>query len=227
MMIQAKIIKDIVKNKGSFNIVTQGNSMFPTIKSGEKVSIINPENLVVGDIILFEICNELVLHRIVEINEPYYVTQGDNHLYSDHYICKEQIIGKMDEKRNYQEIKQYDFKFKGLTFVYWNLELISDKLMLQLASYGIEVKKEMLLPDKINIAIIPGAEKNINDLKMLIDKHEAINLAIHFNANISNSPREGYLELSKFDGYFRIGSRISNFLLNGEESMLLILGSLL
>lgn len=226
-MIQAKIIRDVVKKRGEFTIITQGNSMLPTIKAGEKVKIVNYDNLVVGDIILFEICNELVLHRIVEIEEPYYVTKGDNHLYSDHYICKNQIIGKLNEQRNNQEILQYQNDFCGITFVYWNLDTLSEGLLFQLSSYGINIKKEMIIPKKINIAVIPGAEKNIDSLGMLLNKYGAKNIVIHFNANISNSHREGYLELSNFNHYFRIGNRISNFLLNGEESMLLILGALL
>ena len=226
-MVQANIIKNIIKSRGSYSIFTRGNSMLPTIISDEKVTIIEPDNLIIGDIVLFEICNELVLHRIVEINEPYLVTQGDNHPYSDYYICKEQVIGKMEEKRNYKKNSQYNSEFTGITFVYWNMESLSNNLLFQLMSYGVEVEKETIIPNKVNVAIIPVAEKNINTLKVLINEYGSQNIAVHFNANISNSPREGYVELKEFNEYFRIGNRINNFLLSGEECMFLILGSLL
>ncbi len=227
-MIQAKIIKEIVYNNKEFSMYTQGNSMFPTIKENEKVDIIKAEKLSVGDIVLFEMGNNLVLHRIVEIREPFYVTQGDNHLYSDYYINKNQIIGKL--KSYYQKERdkhQYNCTFSGITFVYWKLEKLSSQLIFQLEAYGIKIKKEEIPQDKVNIAIIPGAKNNIDTLKRLIKQKGAVNIAIHFNANISNSPREGFLELDNFSECFRIGHRINNFLLTGEESMLIILGNLL
>ncbi|MTK10025.1 MAG: hypothetical protein F8N38_23495 [Hungatella sp.] len=227
-MIITKIIQKALETKGSYNIKTQGFSMQPTINEGESIELIKPYHLKPGDIILFEVQNTLVLHRIIEIYDQYIVTKGDNHDYSDHYISKKNIIAKTakffdDPKPS----NTYNYKFKGITFVYWNIENISDKLVFHLKLYGINLVREQFPIDKIHLAVIPGAEKNCDVLKDYIDKYGSDNIALHFNAKISNTQRDGFLLLESFKDYFRIGTRISNFILDCEDSMFVVMGKLI
>lgn len=80
--------------------IANGNSMSPEIESGDKITIYTQCNSYnVGDIILFEINNKKILHRIVCIflcaSNTYYITKGDFLLDDDtELIVSTQIIGK-------------------------------------------------------------------------------------------------------------------------------------
>lgn len=227
-MITEKILKEVVNCGKEYTITVQGNSMKPTIKSGEQVVIKKLEDLKVGDIVLFTIPNELVLHRVVEIHYPYIVTQGDNHPYSDHYIRIDNIIGMLkDERKPSYKIDEVVIKYKGITFVAWNCERLEEDLKNQLNSYGINLISQRIPETKLNIAIIPGANAGKEHFIDILQKHKNSEIAIHFNARISNSPREGYITLNNFTDYCRLGNRISGFQIGCEASMYMALGMLL
>lgn len=70
-------------------VVIRGPSMEPTLHEGDIVYIVprNPEKIVVGDIIVFRVNNEFLVHRVVDrtqINEVnHFITKGDAHPYTD------------------------------------------------------------------------------------------------------------------------------------------------
>lgn len=223
-----KIIKSIVDSGKIYVITVFGNSMKPTYKEGDKVEITSAKELKVNDVILFEILGKLVLHRIVELNLPYIITKGDNHPYSDCYITEKVVIAKtVIETLPPLKVNEYKNHVNGITFVVWNKNELSKKTKFQLQSYGINLCYSKILPNKINLAINPGAEHGLEYIEGILDNVHAEDVAIHFNVNISNTPREGYVELKYFNGYFRIGKRIPNFMLECEESIYMLLGHLL
>lgn len=84
----------LVKNHSTFTtplVVVEGNSMLPTLYSGDLVVIYKPppQNIRVGDIIVYRspLTGRLVIHRVIEINpcsgSYCYVTKGDNNLHPD------------------------------------------------------------------------------------------------------------------------------------------------
>lgn len=227
-MIAGKIIKSIVDSGKIYEITVFGNSMKPTYKDGDKVQITCAKDLKINDVILFEILGKLVLHRIVELNLPYIVTKGDNHPYSDHYIMEDDVVAKtVVETFPPYEISEYKNHVKGITFVIWNKNELSDKIKFQLQAYGINWCYSEILPNKINFAINPGSEYGLEYVDSILDNINAKDIAIHFNVNISNTPRQGFVELKYFSGCFRVGKRIPNFMLECEESIYILLGHLL
>lgn len=69
------------------------NSMAPTFKRGDVVIYKRNENIVPGDIIVFQYQNQNIVHRVISINE-YYVTKGDANNSVDYLeIKKEDIKG--------------------------------------------------------------------------------------------------------------------------------------
>ena len=72
-------------------VVVEGNSMLPTLYSGDLVVIYKPQpqDIRVGDIVVYRspLTGRLVIHRVIEINEcdgSYcYITKGDNNLHPD------------------------------------------------------------------------------------------------------------------------------------------------
>ena len=77
------------------------DSMVPRLHRGDLVVAIRPENLKVGDIIIYEancpaLPHEDIIHRIVRIENNTYVTKGDHNLVEDPCPVKpEQIKGKV------------------------------------------------------------------------------------------------------------------------------------
>ena len=88
-------------------VVILTNSMQPTINPGDLVVTkpVNPDELHVGDIILYEVhlgnATYRITHRIVAIKTDangryYFVTKGDNRKYTDPWrVYPEQVIGKV------------------------------------------------------------------------------------------------------------------------------------
>jgi signal peptidase len=79
------------------NYTILSGSMEPKYDPGDMVVIMkkNPSKLKVGDIITFTMDGEIVTHRIIEITEEGFITQGDNNDVIDaEIITDENIIGK-------------------------------------------------------------------------------------------------------------------------------------
>jgi len=74
--------------------VVATGSMEPAIAPGDMIVFHEQENYEVGDIVVFEAEN-FVTHRIVEITENGFITQGDANNTNDGEILREQMIGKV------------------------------------------------------------------------------------------------------------------------------------
>lgn len=79
--------------------IVEGQSMEPTFQNNDLLLINNYEDPEVGDVIVYEhpnMNNKFIVHRIVEKKENGYITKGDNNLYRDRFLVKEEhIIGKV------------------------------------------------------------------------------------------------------------------------------------
>lgn len=101
---------------GSFRFVPMGQSMEPTIHGGrDTVILIPPENLKVGDVVLFRRRDGgFVLHRIIRIREQSFDTQGDNRLNVETGISREQALAKLDGIiRNHRVISVNSAGYRG------------------------------------------------------------------------------------------------------------------
>lgn len=82
--------------KGNFSVY--GNSMYPTIKDGQIVTICTDKNYNIGDIIAYYVNNHIIVHRIIFVRKNYVLTKGDNNNYIDPLrVLKERIIGKVEQ----------------------------------------------------------------------------------------------------------------------------------
>ncbi len=81
---------------GLFNyqpIAILSNSMNPTFRRGDVVIYEKDENILPGDIIVFKYESQIIIHRVVSINE-YYITKGDANNTVDYIkLKKKDIIG--------------------------------------------------------------------------------------------------------------------------------------
>ncbi|MDP8216455.1 MAG: S24/S26 family peptidase [Candidatus Kaelpia imicola] len=89
-----------VEKKDMFVLGTVGFSMWPFLKSGEKVVVKKTEssNLHIGDIIVYRSNKQITCHRLVKKiisqNRYFLYPRGDNQIKLNSPILEEQLIGK-------------------------------------------------------------------------------------------------------------------------------------
>ncbi|MDE7330418.1 MAG: S24/S26 family peptidase [Clostridia bacterium] len=75
----------------TYRLSVTGESMLPTLKNGQRITIASKKDISIGDIILFCKFNDhFTLHRVVKIlnidNKIYYQTKGDGYNKIDNYF---------------------------------------------------------------------------------------------------------------------------------------------
>ncbi len=92
------------------SIAILSNSMSPTFTRGDVVIYKKKENIMPGDIIVFQNQNQNIVHRVISINE-YYITKGDANKSVDYIkIKKEDIKG----------VYQFSIKYLGYPSIWLN-----------------------------------------------------------------------------------------------------------
>jgi len=80
-------------------ISTSGQSMFPLIKTGERIIISAKRTYAIGDIIVYKLGSATVCHRIVKVFDScgvqYYQTRGDSFLHLDEPVTVDEILGRV------------------------------------------------------------------------------------------------------------------------------------
>ena len=64
------------------------------MSKGDLLFVVRPENIKVGDIVLYQ-RGVTIVHRIVKITDGGYVTKGDNNFNPDPEIIREQVVGRV------------------------------------------------------------------------------------------------------------------------------------
>lgn len=95
MQIKTTDIFNSVKD-GPLSLMVQGNSMAPFLRDGrDVVTFDKPENLKVGDIVVFERAGYYIMHRIIKIDGSYISTLGDNLSVPETHIPIDNVYGKV------------------------------------------------------------------------------------------------------------------------------------
>lgn len=107
-------------------------SMEPTLKVNDIILIKKENEYYVDDIITFKDSNEIVTHRIIDINKEKITTKGDANNKEDKPITKNLIIGKLV------------FKFRIFGFIGYLLSKPLSWILLFVIGLGITI----MIPDK-------------------------------------------------------------------------------
>ena len=92
---ESRILKYWIDKKGKCNLLIRGMSMFPVIRDGEWVEVVDCQSYIIGDILIFEYKDEgLLAHRLIKIYNNRYYCKGDNSFRVED-VGLEQIIGKV------------------------------------------------------------------------------------------------------------------------------------
>lgn len=101
----------------------KGYSMYPTLRAGDKgvVEKWNPDDLKVGDIVVFKANDKLVAHRLVSIifkeNVHYFIAKGDKNNHTESFI-DDALIGKITSiQRRNKTLKMESKSMKMRRFV--------------------------------------------------------------------------------------------------------------
>ena len=102
-----KIIQQLLKSQ-PFPLKAQGTSMIPLFQSNDVICFkkINFNLLKINDIIVIQLKNNFVTHRVIYKTDNYLITKGDNNPYSDGKIYPRQIIGKVTKVK--RDRKEFD-----------------------------------------------------------------------------------------------------------------------
>ncbi len=95
-------------------IAILSNSMNPTFKRGDVVIYKKEENIMPGNIIVFQYQNQIIVHRVISINE-YYVTKGDANNSVDYIKV---------QKKDIKGVYKFSIKYLGYPSIWLN-ELFS------------------------------------------------------------------------------------------------------
>lgn len=111
----------------------QGNSMFPTMKDGElgHVDKCTPDELKIGDIVVFKTHDKLIAHRMTDISYQkgikVFETKGDKNNFHDKPFTSENLIGKITSIQRKNKLRKLDspaMKFQRITSTYFSKLLI-------------------------------------------------------------------------------------------------------
>jgi signal peptidase I len=128
--------------------VVRGTSMLPVIESGKSIHTIKTDSYKKGDIVVYKLGREYIVHRIVRLKNNIIITKGDHNLYSDKAIAKSFVIGKVYKVGNQRidtkywqmispiltDISLLEYKFaltnnQTLLRTYWRLQKLKTKIV--------------------------------------------------------------------------------------------------
>ena len=94
------LTKEVLTRGDSLRFRARGNSMRPSIKDGDILSIkpIAATKIQIGDVILFWQEERIFVHRVVKRrieNEGMLIVKGDSHLRPDRPVHPDQVLGKV------------------------------------------------------------------------------------------------------------------------------------
>jgi len=102
------ILSGFLKQK-SFSLQSEGNSMFPILRSGDVVeySTCSFLTLKINDIVLIKKKGVMIAHRVIYKHPSYVITKGDNNLLHDGNIYPNKVIAKaVQVKRNNKKLSK-------------------------------------------------------------------------------------------------------------------------
>ena len=99
MNLSLGISEDLLRNGVNVRITTRGSSMFPLIRTGDRITISPEPHPKIGDVVVVRRNGAMVCHRLVKIFEKdgttHYQTRGDTVSRVDDPIPQRELLGKV------------------------------------------------------------------------------------------------------------------------------------
>jgi len=122
-----EITENLLDKNHTLSFRMQGYSMYPTLKEGDLglVEKCSPEELKIGDIVVFKAHDKLIAHRLVAIynqqNVKMYVAKGDKNNFNDSPFTSDALMGKVTSFQRKNKIRKTDsfvMRFQRFTALY-------------------------------------------------------------------------------------------------------------
>jgi signal peptidase I len=99
MNLSLRISEALLRNGVNVRITTRGSSMFPLLRTGDRITISPDTHPEIGDMVVFRRNGAMVCHRLVKIFEKdrtiHYQTRGDTVSRVDDPIPQRDLLGKV------------------------------------------------------------------------------------------------------------------------------------
>jgi signal peptidase I len=99
MNLSLGISEELLRNGVNVRIATRGSSMFPLIRTGDRITISPDTDMKIGDLVVFRRNGAMVCHRLVKIFEKegttHYQTRGDTVWGLDDPVLRHELLGKV------------------------------------------------------------------------------------------------------------------------------------
>ena len=111
------LAESLLDDMHTLNFRMQGNSMYPTLKNGDLglVEKCSPDELKIGDIVVFKSHDKLVAHRLIDIfnqkDERVLFAKGDKNFYKDVPFTNDALVGKIISYKRKNKTKKMDSPF--------------------------------------------------------------------------------------------------------------------
>lgn len=120
--IESELILEILERNHKLRFQALGNSMFPSIRSGDFITVkpVSADEISLNDVIFFQNEGKFFAHRLIEKREKQrsetFITKGDFQSQADRPIDQSQLLGKIIKvERNGNEVN-FDSNFKKKLF---------------------------------------------------------------------------------------------------------------
>jgi len=165
-------MKDLLNDHHSVMFRMQGNSMYPNLRDRDLgvVQKCSPEDLQIGDIVVFRTRDNFVAHRLVNIlqkdGKTFFIARGDKNVLPDPPFTVERLSGKITSFKRKEKLKTvsgkgirtYLLHFRYILIPFYNLILI-------LKSYNKRLKDNLksitenikVIGEKSGKAFLPNA----------------------------------------------------------------------
>ena len=96
LSLEVALLRERLEEAGHLDLPAEGLSMWPLYRPGQRVIIhaCAPEDLRVGDVVLFAGRERLVLHRVIACRPGMVLTKGDARVDTDRWVQHDQVIGR-------------------------------------------------------------------------------------------------------------------------------------
>lgn len=124
-MNKKEMIQVLLKADQMLNVYAMGDSMYPVIHQNDELIVGGADKYGIGDIIVFQYENELLVHRIIKISDTVYYCKGDNAFRLER-VKESDVIGKVCKiyrAGKHIQIKERDSQFVELSFKIYGLYL--------------------------------------------------------------------------------------------------------
>lgn len=118
------LLKDYINKNGVMSLRVSGGSMRPFINSGDKIQLenVNPDEIKTGDVILYEIDNQFLVHRVIKIlDNGSFVVAGDSRRDVPAYEIEwKNILGKVINHKS-ELVKWLEKKTRGIIDIIYQI----------------------------------------------------------------------------------------------------------